>query len=78
MLILARVTVLHLFLPVEDGKGWSQKGSQTQTAEGVICRALQQPLFVLEPRVIRAALLCSLEMPPGGPASPLAWRLEKS
>lgn len=78
MLILAPVTVLHLFLPMEDGKGWSQEGSQTQTAEGVICRALQEPLFVLECHVIRAALLCSLEMPPGGPAASLVWCSEKS
>lgn len=40
MLILAHVTLPHLFLPMEDGKGWSQEGSQTPTAEGVICRAL--------------------------------------
>ena len=72
------MTVLHLFLPVEDGKGWSQEGSQMQTAEGVICRALQEPLFVLEPHVIKAALLCSLEMLPGGPAAPPMWFLEKS
>lgn len=78
MLILAHVTVLHLLLLVEDGEGWSQEGSQTPTAEGVICRALQEPLFVLEPHVIGAALLCSLEMPPGGPAAPPAWCSEKS
>lgn len=75
MLILAHVTVLHLFLLVEDGEGWSQEGSQTQTAEGVICRALQEPLFVLEPHVIGAAFLCSLEMPPGGPPM---WCSEES
>lgn len=65
-------------LPVEDGKGWPQGGSQAQTAEGVICRALQEPLFGLKAPVIRAALLCSLEIPLGAPAAPTIWGLEES
>lgn len=55
VLMLAPVSVLHL-LPTEDGKGWPQGGSQAQTAEGVIYRALQKPLFGLEAAVTRAAL----------------------
>lgn len=65
MLILAHVTVLHLFLLVEDGEGWSQEGSQTPTAEGVICRALQEPLclnLMLSEQPCFALLKCLLEV----------------